>query len=426
MSNSSPIIPAQQPSHQWRVWLKILVITALLAGIAVVAALPIVRKLQEKNELAAARAAKAAAMSTPLTDAQNAALMLFGEGLAEMVTDNDGKAVLQQLDTEAVADRVFSQMKSLSSNGEARSGVLKGLSKSHGGIFKTMMGQDVRCLRIRERDGIPSLLMRVSDLEGGLNFIEALVRSEGDSFRIVDLYTWLLGSYVSEEVRRALVLGMKDPGLLATIFGVHRFDKEIGEAFEKLGVLHKNGELKKVIECLDELSPEYQDNRTFFIFRIQTLMALQGDPEYEKPYYAALQKAPAILGEGSATELLLIDLLMMDEDFLAADQAMERLSKRLGGDALLDVYRGLLKFQQGDVDGAEVMLSQAEKVEPDLPDLVDLRLPIYARRKNFAALVNELRAVQELTDQKLTDQELADPEFAEFLESTEFQDWMKE
>ena len=146
----------------------------------------------------------------------------------------------------------------------------------------------------------------------------------------------------------------------------------------------------------------------------------------EKRYREAFSKAPALLGKDAAPDLLRVDLQFMDGDFAGAEESLRKMEAAVGRDAYLTHMRALMLLRLNKVDEAERLEREASKMEPELLSLVDLRLLIHAARKDFQALLNELREMKANRRIVVTREQLNEPAYEAFLKSAEFAKWEAE
>lgn len=419
------------PSPKRGIWPIVLIASAaVVVVVAVLAALavPTFNRVRERAHALRARGNPAMQMPKPLTEEQKRQLQAFGEDLADKLTRSDADGLRELFDHDLLADRVFSPMGGSSFVKGARKGFTESVRKRNGGVFSLMLGQPAKCLRIRERDGFPAILLRSLPADGGVTYVDAIVMPKDSSFRIIDGFSYIFGQYISAEARNAMVPMMPPTeGLsLGALLGLPKVDKKLTDQMLAMTTAFQNREHEKLLTLYARLPQEHQSSRTFYLLRLQSLMALQSDPSHEKAYLEALEHAPKILGSDSATDLLMLDRQILNQDFAGAVRSLARVGELIGGDAYLTVLQSNMKIKMGDFKAAEELCRKAEKEEPDLVTLVDLRLLLNASRKDYAAMVDELRSFKKQYGVTMGREELDQPEYAGFLNSKEFAQWLLE
>lgn len=404
----------------------VVVILGGLAALSVVA----YRKVQNLAQEVQKQKWPALKPPGPLTAEQKKALEQFGNELAAALTARDSAKVKSLQDAEALATRVFESLPPGTPNvAEMRSGFIGGTQRRDGGWMWSAMSGEATFLRLRERHGFPAVLLRIKSEEGAVNYLDVIVRPEGAGFRAVDMFNYIFATMVSEEARNVMAAMISKPGNgLAAILGIPNMDEEMLKHVNSINEATRTGNMTEVLRICNDLPPERKTQRLFFIMRLQALMALNAnDDKLDSDYRAALRAAPEILGKDSTTDLLMVDLLFLEEDFKGAEKCLERVDAVVGGDPYLKFLQASTRLQMKDYQGALDLATVAQKEDPRMAELVDLRLTVHLARKDFKALVNELRDFKRNFGQVLDRKALeGDAAYAEFLTTPEFAAWEKE
>ena len=414
------------------VWVIVAVAAVLVAVLLAPMAVPIYQRIQKSARGRQVKPAPAVQPSKPLTAEQKAALQKFGEALAAALTQADDAAVKRLLDSDGLADRVFDASTSdFPQAADMRNGFMVGAMKHPGGWLRNIMGNDLKALRVHERDGLPAVVLRLKPEAGGVNYVDIIARPHGDGFRAVDMFTYMYASYVSDEMRNlmATMQPASGPGKVAAWLGVAIPDDAMLRHLKTGGDLMNSGDAAGLLRFSDSLPQKYRDHRMFFMLRMQALMALSGsgDGKHDPAYRQALRSAPDILGKDSTTDLLLVDLHLLDNNLEAAEASILRVQEIIAGDPFLKVVQANIRRMMKDYEGALKLANEAQMEEPDLYDAVDARLSIHVEQKDYPALAEELRSFKRTSGVTLDRKSLAeDPQFAEFLASPEFEEWEKE
>jgi tetratricopeptide (TPR) repeat protein len=169
-----------------------------------------------------------------------------------------------------------------------------------------------------------------------------------------------------------------------------------------------------------------KNKRPIFALKLQSLIALQGgdEPQYEGPYLKALESAQSILGPESAIDMLLFDLHFLKKDYAAAQNCIRNALKAVGDDAYLYHLQGLSAIRGKDFESAAACLKSAEKIEPELSDLVDLRLQVRASEGDFAGVVREVNRFSKETGVAMPAAIFDDEAYAGFRRSPEYAAWV--
>ncbi len=413
-------------------WIVLIIVggVAVLGAVLVAIAIPTYQRIQRMAQEIKEKQTQAIQPPAPLDEAQKDGLVVFGSELAEALSEKDAAKVMAMQDSEGFCARVFEKIPAGMPNvADMRRGFMNGIKKREGGWLWSAMSGDVHFLRTRERLGYPAVLLRIKTAEGAVSYVDALVRPEGEGFRVVDMFNYVFASTASEESRNvlAVMLSKSAGGSLGALFGTLHLDEKNAAILVSINDATRAGNMAEVLRICDGLPPELKTQRIFFILRLQALMGVNSTGKYDQQYKEALRAAPEILGKDSTTDLLMVDLMFMENDFKGADDCLKRLDDIIGGDPYLKFLRGGAHLQMKDYAGVLQLADEAAKEDPTMADVVDLRIGVHLARKDYKALVDELRAFKSKFGAVLDRKALADdPQYAEFLKSPEFAGWEKE
>lgn len=390
----------------------LLVLVAILAAFAV----PTFQKIQaQAQKIKEDNLAKVT--QVPLTGAEKAEAEEFATELIKAV--EAGKGVDAFVDYEYLAERIYS---GFSGEAQMKSGFIGGVKKTPGGIFSDILGQPGRFVRHWTREGVPALTLRFEMPGGGVTYLDGLlVRQKAGGFKIADAYNYLFGVLVSREVRTATAFATgSGDGLMKQILGGNARKQDVDTLLE-LTRANRAGNPKEALTRYHALSPEMKRQSLAYIQYIKALQSLGEESEDE--YVQALEKARGILGADVTIDLLLVDRHFLREDFKAARKAVEVSLQAIGDDSYLYHLLGLTCLKDNDVPAAKDALKRALALEPDLVDLVDLKLMILAAEKDYAGVVTAIKAFEARTGAVLSPELLAEPVYDGFKKSPEFAEW---
>lgn len=415
---------------------KIILIIAAVVIVAVVALGALIGLNYERIREAAQKIKEGQSVAlkppAPLTPEQQQALEQFGRDLAAALTAKDPAAIKTMQDNEGLATRVFEQLRGISDERAVRRGFMKGISNRDGGWMSTLMEGEVIFLRSRERHSFPAVLLRMKTEDGGVSYVDVMVRPDGAGFKAVDMFSYIFANTTSEEARNVLAMLQAKSGVggLAAMLGIPNMsiDKDVVSHFDALNKANQAGDAAEILRICDALPAELKTQRIFFIVRLQALMALssEGSEKIDEEYKRALRAASGILGKDSATDLLMVDLLFMDKDYQGADEALQRVDAVVGGDPYLKFLRGNARLQMKDYEGALALANTAEKEDSSMVELVDLRINVHLERKDYKAVVVELRGLKQRFGVTLDRSGLTEEVYQDFLATPEFAAWEKE
>ena len=399
-----------------------LVLIAILGVVAAIA-IPTFNRAQEQAKVLAAQR-EAAKPAPPLTAEQKARARQFGILLVNALNSKSASSVKDMTDLTAAADRVLT---GFTVSPKSRQEFIKDLKENQAGIMSRFLGSHARVLRLTERAGQPALTLRLSPGRGSVSYADVLLRADGDTFKVVDIFDYHIGSLTSAEVRQAMVLMQsKDKGAMGRLLGLDKVgEQEVAMVEGIVDKLHKR-DFKGVLTTYDAMPQALRKTRTAFVPYLTALENLQLEGGHAEAYAAALESAGEILGKNSTTDLMLFELHILHEEYSAAQQCMDRVRLVIGEDAKLYQLQGMAAIRAGDLATAEHCLVAAEKLEPELVDLVDLRLQSRAAKGDFAGVVSELRRYASAARVVIPPAALKEPAYDEFKKSPEFAAWAKQ
>lgn len=184
-----------------------------------------------------------------------------------------------------------------------------------------------RLLRVYQNNNTTHILFR-SFGEGGLNYHDYILYKIKDSIKVVDMYTFLIG----EEFSTTLAELVTDMSPKKAGKGEGKLSLEAMLQAKALKAKGEYAELKKLIEAQP---PEFRTNKA-----IQTLYLNACQQLDEESYTKALENYSLTFPEASNAYLLMLDLYYTKKEVVKGLTAIDKIDSLVGGDALLDLYRG--------------------------------------------------------------------------------------
>ncbi|MES2594178.1 MAG: hypothetical protein V4662_02525 [Verrucomicrobiota bacterium] len=426
-STPPPLIPQQlhQFPHAPKKGLSGCAIAAivgviLLVGLVVLAALavPAFNKIQAQAEKLRTDT-RAKELQVELTASEKVQAGAFAQELIQAVEKKDHEKVNAVVDYDFMAEEIFH---GFTGSTQMKRGFMESVKKNPGGIFYEVFGQPGRVVRHWKRNGIPAITLRFVLSEGGASYFDiVLLRQKAGGFKVCDIYSYLFGVLMSKEARQttAFVTGA-DAGMVAQILGSAARKKDM-EALSKMVRASREGRPEEVISIYQALSPEMKNQPTAFLLYVKGLQHM--GEERQDEYATALEKARGILGNDVTIDLLLVDRHVLREDYAAARKAVEVSLQTIGDDSYLQYLLGMMCVRTNDIPAAKEALKKAEAAEPDLFELVDLRMQTRAAEKDFAGVIQAVEAFKARTGATITPDMMTEPVYGDFKKSPEFTRW---
>jgi hypothetical protein len=342
---------------------------------------------------------------------------VFAQRIATAVQSGQGAALDDAIDVDAILERAYRGLDaSDASKREFAAGVKK--SFGFGGLISKEIEQSgsYELLRVRAVKGKQRALFRLIS-PSGVNYhdMELEPTRNGKSQRVVDIFIFLSGEWLSETMRRAFlpVVAHEKRGA----GGAERAFIDNLPKITELSTAVRKGEHARVLAIYKTLPPEVQKDRNVMLMYYQAA-SKTGDAEYARAL-SAIQKA---FPNDPALDLLLFDDYFLKKNYDGALAAVARVRRALGGDAYLDFLEGNIYYSKGDQAGAKVRLNRAIAAEPDLADPYWTLITISLEQRQW----NETARLLDLVEQNAR-VELQDvgnvAEYAEFAKTKAYQTW---
>lgn len=366
-----------------------------------------------------------------LTAEQQAALEKFGRDLARWINFRDISKLASLVDDAALTTRVLEKLPPGLVRPGARGNLADMLHENSGSWLWEVMGGDAEFVHLVVREGFPAVLLRTERRPE--NYVEIMVRPEGDGFRVVDAFSRLLARSSSEEHCHVLAsrVDSPPPSALASLPGVPAgASPELLDHVAGLLQARRARTALEVLHFCDSLPLEVQNLPPFFQVRLLTLHRLNSVVGWENAadYKAALRAAPSILGPESTVDLLLADALRAENDFAGVDECLKRTAAALGGaDAYLSFLRADNCLRMKKHAEALALLNEVVREPTWAQKAANLRIRVLLDQRDYPALVGVLRAFRKDFGVVLGRRNyFVQMDAGEFLACPEFLAWEKE
>lgn len=341
----------------------------------------------------------------------------FAQRIAKAIQRGEGAVIDDAIDVDAVLERAY---RGLEVSDTSKREFAAGVKKSFG--FGDLISKEIQesgsyeLLRVRAVKGKQRALFRLIS-PNGVNYhdMELEPTRNGKSQRVVDIFIFLSGEWLSETMRRAFLPVV-----------AHEKRGAGGAMSAYLDNLPKISELAKAVSSQDHarvlaiyktLPPQVQKDRNVMLMYYQAA-SKAGDAEYAKAL-DAIQKA---FPKDPALDLLLFDDYFLKKNYDGALAAVARVRRALGGDAYLDFLEGNIYYTKGDHAGAKVRLDRAIAAEPDLVDPYWTLITISLEQRQWAETARLLDLVEQNARVELQDVGSV-AEYAEFAKTKAYQTW---
>jgi hypothetical protein len=193
----------------------------------------------------------------------------------------------------------------------------------------------------------------------GLNYHEVEFKRIKGKLRIIDVFVYLNGEQLSESVKMAYIGAVDRMDLLSTLNGSSQSYMKDMSSILDFKTLVDAGEFKKLNVFLEQTTDAFKQTIFYYNFKVAALNGV-GDME---AYYDFLKNNRSI-GVPSSY-LTNIDLMFLEKDWPAFQDNLNQLDEFVGGDPILNNFRGNGFLNAGDFVNARKSFQQ---VYDDFPD----------------------------------------------------------
>lgn len=264
--------------------------------------------------------------------------------------------------------------------------------------------------RIRMRDSVPVIQLRLTDENGGFSYVDVLVekRIHGDTVKnlITDVYAYNTGGWISQTMHESIRIMRPGEGA-ASNEGL----------FQVIMDKFKEGEYDKAVEYISGMEEDLRNSRFLLQLRLQAAMQI-GDSAVKDAmdaYHAVFPRSPALAIHSLA-------YLRKQKAYTKSLQAVGNIEAALGGtDALLTYERFTILSERGDYAAAQKLIPQIDAMEPEADYAQFARFYGNLDQKKWKSAVEAGKALEAKGYDKFTFDFTG---YAEFLLSSEYDDWM--
>lgn len=342
----------------------------------------------------------------------------FAQRIAAAVQSGNGTALDDAIDVDALLERTY---RGLDASEHSRREFAAGVKQSFafGGMISKELEQagSYELLRVRAVKGKQRALFRLISTSG-VNYhdMELAPAPGGKGQRVVDIFIFLSGEWLSDTMRRAFMTVVANEKSESMTPAQRAYVASLPRITE-LSAAVRNREHARVLSIYKALPPEVQKDRNVMLMYYQAATRA-GDAEYARAL-DAIQKA---FPNDPALDLLLFDDYFLKKNYAGALAAIDRVRRALGGDAYLDFLEGNVHYTKGDHAAAKVRLNRAITAERDLAEPYWTLITIALEQRDWVETARLLDRVEQ--DARVDLQDVGQvAEYGEFAKTREYQSW---
>jgi hypothetical protein len=344
----------------------------------------------------------------------------FGVAIADGLKAGDATALDRVLDVDALTDRAIAGLKVTD---EWKTGYRKGVKDEFSlgkPIVKALQAKgSYTFLRFHTVDGKRRALFRLVTA-GTFNYHDCLVEPAAQGFRIVDVYVYTSGEWMSDSLHRmALGALAQEPGTLGKLVGRENEYTKFLPQIQTMGSLHSQGKNVEALKVFAGLPASVKKEKSVLIVRV-AVAAEVSVPEWTK----ALDDLKTAYPGDPCIAIHSIAPLIVAKKFDEAAKGYDDLDKSVGGDAYLQCRKADVWFSKGDLAKSRESAEQAVRLDKYYAEGHWFLVTLALKDKRWADVSAELTTIEkelEIPIKNLTKAQV----YAEYVQTPEYEAWMK-
>ena len=265
------------------------------------------------------------ARTQPITDVE---ARKTGAFIEKTTSSGDPSAIDHFIFPDSLAERIREKSRFLKDPQTFvgfKSSFIPSFTNGHLGkqIIANVRNGNYKLMRVFDSAGDKHLLFR-SFGDGGLNYHDFILVRVGDSIKACDLYTYAVDEWTSSAVAR-----------LGDIMGGSNNFEQDGNIILKMTQEINKADYTAVRTTYEQLGPAYKHSKAIQLIYIQACHHIDLGL-----YENALVGYAATFPDAASSYLQLLDLYYLQKKFDKGLAAVDKLDKVVGGDPLLDFFRG--------------------------------------------------------------------------------------
>ena len=325
----------------------------------------------------------------------------------------DGAAI-----AEAICEGIQGAQKSLS---QFKNGLQEGVTKSTASQLVQQWSEgNTKYKGLVLYKGSPAARFRFAGESSGVALVDmALRRSPQGKVRIVNFCNHAMGYDLVEQGRQmaAPMLADLDKGFLARLVNKPNTSPADAKRFGDMAKKFAGRDYAGVVSLYQGLPPVLRETMAASMMHINALQNLGEDDKYKQ----ALKEAGKRFNSASF-QFMLVDVYYLDKEYDKASECIDNFMQTVEKDAALLALKSLMLNAKGDIKGAQTVLSEAFKLEPDCIFAHSKGLDVLLAAKDFAGVRDSMILLEQKGGYAFKDA-LNDPLWDEFKKAPESARW---
>ncbi|MFT6961089.1 MAG: tetratricopeptide (TPR) repeat protein [Flammeovirgaceae bacterium] len=265
------------------------------------------------------------------------------------------------------------------------------------------------------------LIFRLFSLDGGLNYhdYELDFNNKMNYWEISDAYFYLHGENFSKTLR-SLYMPAVSPILKKNQKSANE-EKHIILKIKEIKDLAESGNYELAYKMCDSIPKASQNKKHFRLMVLNIAKNINTEKYIEEG-----RKILDLFPDDPSVNLVAIDYYFNSEEYEECQQVIDKLDEQVGGDDLLDFYRGNTHYKMKELGKATNYYKATLENYPYFQKAYDLLIEIYVTQKDLENAINSIDKM--VVENEYDKQEIADiirELYPKLSKSGKFKAWAK-
>jgi len=316
----------------------------------------------------------------------------FAKQFESASRENDTNAIRRSFDLAAIAEGVCDGIQANSATlDKFKSGFKTGMLQSINQLSAGWAQNNAKYKGLALQNGHPAVRFRLV-MDEGITIVDlALRRNARGELRIVNLYSHAMGYDMVEQGRQMIapMVAELDKGFLERLVNKPNTNPNDMKQFGELGKTFARRDYAGIVSQYKGLPPDLKETKPATMMYLTALQKLGDDDNYKQ----ALKEAGARF-KSASFQFMLVDAYFLDKEYDKAIECIDNFMLAVENDAALLALKSLMLKAKGDFKGAQTVLREAFKLEPDCMFAHSKGLDVLLAAKDFAGVRDSMNFLE--------------------------------